>query len=86
MATINKLQNLDALGVRGLLEITPADTDLAQVVRQIRVGGDGDVTVRHVPGGEVVTFSGCVAGEILGPFYIDRVTAATTATSLVGWF
>lgn len=69
-----------------LLAIVPADnTDFVNVVRKIRVGVGGDVTVRTTAG-TTVTFLNCYSGEELGPFYIDRVTATgTTASSLVGF-
>lgn len=68
-----------------LVAITAADADLVTVLRYIRVGGAGDVAVRTVAGTTVV-FPGCLAGEKLGPFLIDRVNATgTTATGLVGF-
>lgn len=69
-----------------LVAITPDDSnDLATVVRDIRVGGAGDVVVIDTAG-STITFSGCVAGERLGPFYVARVKlTGTTATGLVGY-
>lgn len=69
-----------------LVAITPDNSnDLARVVRDIRVGGDGDVVVVTTSGTEV-TFSNCVAGEHLGPFFVARVkVAGNPATGLVGY-
>jgi len=69
-----------------LMAITPSDSaDLSSVVRDIRVGGDGTVTVITAAGAEIA-FAGCVAGERLGPFFVSRVKATgTTATGLVGY-
>jgi hypothetical protein len=69
-----------------LVAITPSDTDdLARVVRDIRVGGDGNVTVVTTSGAEIA-FLGCLAGERLGPFFVARVkSTGTTATGLVGY-
>lgn len=69
-----------------LVSITPSDsTDLSAVVRDIRVGGAGDVAVVDTAG-NTITFVGCVAGERLGPFFVARVkSTGTTATALVGY-
>lgn len=71
---------------KALVAITPDDSnDLATVVRDIRVGGAGNVVVIDAAG-NTVTFSGCVAGERLGPFYVARVKlTGTTATNLIGY-
>lgn len=69
-----------------LVAITPNDSaDLANVVRDIRVGGAGNVEVVTTAGATVL-FSGCYPGEHLGPFSVARVKAGnTTATLLVGY-
>jgi hypothetical protein len=48
------------------------------------VGNGGNVTVRDFTGA-VVTHKNVVSGSYLGPFVIDRVTAATTATDIIGY-
>ena len=67
-----------------MLSITPADADLSYVCRMLYVGNGGDVTVRDLYG-TVVTHVGVAAGSYIGPFAIDRVTAASTATAIVGY-
>lgn len=69
-----------------LVAITPDDAnDLAKVIRDIRVGVGGTVTVVTTAGVEV-TFSNCAEGERLGPFFVARVKlTGTSATGLVGY-
>lgn len=69
----------------GLVAITPNDNaDAAPYkVRQIYVGGAGDVKVMQ--GGAAITFKNVPAGAMLGPFMVDRVIVGTTATDLVGF-
>ena len=71
---------------RDRLTITPSDsTDLDKVVRDIRVGGAGNVTVVTTTGAEIA-FTGCADGERIGPFFVARVKlTGTTATGLVGY-
>lgn len=69
-----------------LVSITPSDSvDLAKIVRDIRVGIPGDITVIDDKG-NIVLFKDCLLGERLGPFRVARVKATgTTAASLVGY-
>lgn len=67
-----------------LIEVTPADADLDYVCRMLYVGTGGTVVVRD-KAGTVVTHTNVSSGSYLGPFAIDRVTAATTATNLIGY-
>jgi len=68
-----------------LVAITPANSDLTEVIRWIYVGGVGDVTVIDTVGNTVV-FKAVPVGTILGPFYIAQVkSTGTTATQLVGF-
>lgn len=65
--------------------ITPSDTtDLAYATRAIYVGGDGSITAITVSN-ETITLVGVKAGSIL-PISVRRVTAASTATNLVGLY
>jgi predicted acyltransferase len=65
-----------------LVEITPANDDLIYACRMLFVGTGGAVVVRDLFG-TVVTHQNVVSGSYLGPFVIDRVTAATTATGII---
>lgn len=67
-----------------LLNITPADADMSYVCRQLYVGTGGTVVVRDTEG-NVATHLNVASGTYLGPFSIDRVTAATTATGIIGY-
>ena len=63
--------------------ITPSDaTVLGLDLRALYVGGDGDVVLTDYDD-NTVTFSGVLAGTIL-PLRPRKVTAATTATAIVG--
>jgi hypothetical protein len=67
-----------------LVAITPADANLVYACRMLYVGNGGNVTVRDFTG-TVVTHQNVPSGSYLGPFVIDRVTAATTATGIIGY-
>lgn len=62
--------------------VTPADTDLAQPVRGIYVGGAGNVVVRTLQGNDV-TFTAVPVGSIL-QVAARQIRAASTATLMVG--
>jgi len=67
--------------------VTPADADLANVSRQIVIGGAGNLVVRMLGvRGDVgnVTFA-VVAGQTLN-IRCTQVRAATTATGIVSIF
>lgn len=65
------------------IAITPDDdADLALTTRGVYVGGAGDL-VAVTEGGDTVTFTGLLAGQVY-PFKVKRVKEATTATDLVG--
>lgn len=63
--------------------ITPGTSVLAEVVRGIYVGGDGDVEVTN-RAGETVVFVGAVAGSILPVVCTHVLATNTTATNLIG--
>lgn len=65
----------------GAVAITPSDT-AGNSFRAIYVGGAGNVTV-VTEGGNTVTFTAPPVGTII-PIRTQRVTAATTATLLIG--
>lgn len=69
-----------------VVSITPSDaTDQPRVLRDIRVGGSGNVSVVDTEGNESV-FVGCQPGERLGPFFLARIkSTGTTATNLLGY-
>ena len=67
-----------------LIAVTPADANLTLVCRMLFVGNGGSVVVRDLQG-TVVTHENVTSGSYIGPFSIDRVTAATTATGIVGY-
>jgi hypothetical protein len=67
-----------------IIAITPADADLSHVCRMLYVGTGGDVAVRDLFG-NVATHENVASGTYLGPFQVDRVTAATSATGIVGY-
>ncbi|MGB4060886.1 MAG: hypothetical protein WBK26_11785 [Burkholderiaceae bacterium] len=68
-----------------LLAITKADADLDYVCRMLYVGTGGDVVVRDLATGATITHKNVGSGTYLGPFLVDRVTTATTATDIVGY-
>lgn len=67
-----------------IIAITPADADLSHVCRMLYVGTGGTVVVRDLFG-NVAQHENVASGTYLGPFQIDRVTAATSATGIVGY-
>ena len=67
----------------GAFAITPSDTVNLQNVAVVFVGGAGNIKVTTA-NGDVVTFSGVVAGTVL-PVQVLRVWASSlTASNLVG--
>ena len=66
--------------------VTPNDSaDLTDVGAAIYVGGDGDLRVK-MASGDIVTFSGVVAGTVL-PILVDRVySTSTTATNILALY
>jgi hypothetical protein len=67
-----------------IIAITPADADLSHVCRMLYVGTGGTVVVRDLFG-NVAQHENVASGTYLGPFQVDRVTAATSATGIVGY-
>lgn len=68
-----------------LLSITPSDvTTFSPLVRQVYVGTAGNLVVLTASD-QTITFSNLPAGALIGPFFIKKVLAATTAGSLVGF-
>jgi hypothetical protein len=64
------------------IEVTKSDSaDLSSISRAVYIGGDGDLTV-EMAGGQVVAFTGLLAGTVL-PIRVKKVKAATTATNVV---
>ncbi len=64
------------------LAITPADSDLAKVTRQIYVGGTGNLAVTMLGGG-IVIFPTIPAGTILRIRASQIRSTSTTATNIV---
>ena len=62
--------------------VTPSDTTALPQIQQIFVGGAGNVAVTTV-GGQVLTFTGVLAGTVL-PVRCTKIMATnTTATNMV---
>jgi len=61
--------------------ITPADTDLANVTRQIYVGGVGDLAVT-MKGGGIVIFQAVPVGTILR-IRASQIRSTDTTASLI---
>ncbi len=64
--------------------VTPSDTTPLTDVRALYIGGAGDVVVRMIGDGSVLTFKGVPGGTLL-PVQVDRVMAATAATFILGF-
>jgi len=73
------------------VDLASTDADLVALSGQdfpawaIRVGTPGNVTIVDADGAEV-TFTGCVAGELLRVIAARVVKATTTAGSLTAFF
>jgi hypothetical protein len=68
-----------------LVAVVPSDaTVFLPSVRQIYVGGAGNIVV-ETDAGQTVTFSGVSAGAHIGPFFVRKIKAATTATLLIAY-
>jgi len=63
--------------------ITPGDEEFSVVTRGVFVGGAGSVVAQLVGDSSTVTFAGVPAGAVL-PIRAKKVTAASTATNMVG--
>lgn len=69
-----------------LFSVTKSDaTIFSPAIRQIYVGGAGDVTV--VTSDDVtVTFTSVPAGATIGPFFVKQIkSTGTTATNMVAF-
>jgi hypothetical protein len=64
--------------------VTANDSTPLVDVRALYVGGAGDVVVRMVGDGSVLTFKAVPGGTLL-PVQVDRVMAASTATFILGF-
>lgn len=67
-----------------LVAVTPSDTNVTNVYRQLYVGTGGDVTVETTTGSTVV-YKNVASGSHIGPFFVIKVKAATTASDIVGY-
>jgi hypothetical protein len=77
--------SVEALGAGEAVALTKSDSTVyADPFDAIYVGGAGDVALRTMPAGHVVTFAGAVAGSIL-PVRFDKLMSTNTdATLCVG--
>ncbi len=72
-------------GASGGAAVTASDsTDLGRV-RALWVGGAGNLAVQFVDTATTVTITGVPAGTLL-PIQVNKVMAATTATSIVALY
>lgn len=68
-----------------LVAITKSDsTTYSPYIRAIYVGIGGNVVVQDVDG-TTITFASVPQGTTIGPFVVQKVMDATTASSLVGF-
>lgn len=59
--------------------------DFAAEVRQLYIGGSGDVTVMNQDG-STCTFKNVLAGSTIGPFFIRRLMLTnTTASNIIAF-
>lgn len=63
--------------------ITPSNDEFAVVTRGVFVGGAGSVVAQLAGDASTVTFASVPAGAVL-PIRAKKITAASTATSMVG--
>jgi hypothetical protein len=66
-------------------DITPADADLAYSTRGLYIGTGGTVVVILANDTSALTFYNVPSGSIL-PLVCKRVTAATTASQIIGLY
>lgn len=76
-------QNVDYPGVE-LVSVVKSDSDVTHTYRQLYVGSTGDVSVETTSETTVV-FKNVASGTLLGPFFIRKVKAATTASDIIGF-
>jgi hypothetical protein len=68
-----------------LFAVTKSDsTVFTDVVRQLYVGTGGTVVVTDEQGNDI-TFKNVADGSTIGPFFIRKVKAATTAADIVAF-
>lgn len=69
-----------------LFAITKSDTTtFSPAIRQVYVGGAGDVTV-VTEDNVTVTFTGVPAGATIGPFFVKQIkSTGTSATNMVAF-
>jgi len=68
-----------------LVAVTKSDaTVYAPPLRQLYVGLGGDLVV-ETQEGTTITFKNVPAGSFVGPFFVSKVKAATTAGDIVGF-
>lgn len=68
-----------------LIAVTPSDTNVDNIYRQLYIGTGGNVTVTTVSNTDVV-FTNVASGVSIGPFFIKKVkSTGTTASNIVGF-
>lgn len=78
-------RNTNMYGATGGVAVTASDsTDLGST-RALWVGGAGNLAVRFVDTATTITLVGVAAGTLL-PLQVNKVMAATTATSIVALY
>lgn len=70
---------------QGHLAIVPSDTNMYYPpLREIRVGGTGDVNIRLAGSSNVEVYKNCSAGEYISGRIAQVYLTDTTATDMVG--
>lgn len=68
-----------------LITVSPSDsTTYTPAIRQLYIGTAGDVTVTTLSN-TTITFKGVGAGSTIGPFFVSKVNAATSATDIIAF-
>ena len=68
-----------------LVAVTPSDSNVSNVYRQLYVGTGGTVVVTTTNDVDI-TFVNVASGVSIGPFFIKKVKATgTTASNIVGF-
>ena len=70
-----------------LVAVTPSDTtEYFPPLRLLYVGTGGSTVTVVTQAGTTITFKNPASGHALGPFFISKVLASSTAADIVGFY
>lgn len=78
-------RSTDTAGAYKGVAVTKSDVTVLPPTRGLFIGGAGNLSLVFADGGNAVTITGVLAGQIY-PFQVKQVMDATTATNIVALY